>query len=119
MKNKPANSPNQAGLPLTEPVFLILLSLASGKKHGYAILKDVENLSRKPLTMSTSTLYGALARLEDLGWIEHVAVESPATPGLPRRVFQLSSNGRRMLEEETRRMHNFASLAQQRLSENG
>lgn len=119
MKNKPLNSPNQAGLPLTEPVFLILLSLASGKKHGYAILKDVENLSQKRLTMSTSTLYGALARLEELGWIEHVAVEGPAAPGLPRRVFQLCPNGRRMLEEETRRMHNFAALAQQRLSENG
>jgi DNA-binding PadR family transcriptional regulator len=110
MEKKPAIAQSETGSPLSEPVFLILLSLASGEKHGYAILKDVETLSRKRLSMSTSTLYGALARLEDQGWIKHVETSGPVTPGLPRRVFQLSLNGRRMLEVETKRMHNLAAL---------
>jgi DNA-binding PadR family transcriptional regulator len=108
-----------SGSPISEPVFLILLSLASGEKHGYAILKDVASLSQKRLTLSTSTLYGALARLEDQGLIEHIETDGPVAPGLPRRVFRLSSDGRRMLEAETKRMHSLAAIAQQRLSENG
>ena len=119
MAKKPAIAQSETGSPLSEPVFLILLSLASGEKHGYAILKDVETLSRKRLGLSTSTLYGALARLEDQGLIDHVETSGPVTPGLPRRVFRLSADGRWMLEAETKRMHSLAAIAQQRLSENG
>ena len=67
--------PLEQQLPLSEPVFYILLSLASGQKHGYAILKDVESLSQGKLLVSTSTLYGAISRLQDQGWIEHIDVE--------------------------------------------
>jgi hypothetical protein len=42
--------------PISEPVFFILLSLAAGRKHGYAILKDVERLSQASVLLSTSTL---------------------------------------------------------------
>jgi len=59
-------------LPLTEPTFYILLSLAPEKRHGYAILKDVEALSNGNVSLSTSTLYGALGRLLDQGLIERV-----------------------------------------------
>lgn len=47
------------------PAFYILLSLAPGQKHGYAIMKDVEALSDGRLSLSTGTLYGALKRLLD------------------------------------------------------
>jgi DNA-binding PadR family transcriptional regulator len=110
---------SEPGSPLSEQVFLILLSLTNGPKHGYAILKHVEKLSLKRLKLSTSTLYGALARLEDVRWIEHVVVNGPTAPGLPRRVLQLTFDGRRILEAETLRMHNLATIAQQRLSEIG
>ena len=119
MAKKPAITQSEIGSPLSEPVFLILLSLASGEKHGYAILKDVESLSQKRLTLSTSTLYGALARLEDQGLIEHIETGGLVAPGLPRRVFQLSPIGRRTLETETKRMQSLAVIAQQRMSENG
>src|SRR6185437_16125786 len=49
--------------PLTEPVFLILLSLAQAPRHGYALLKDTEALSDGRVRMSTGTLYGVIHRL--------------------------------------------------------
>src|SRR2546421_10786054 len=57
-------------LPVTEPVLLILLSLAEQPRHGYAILQDVQEMSEGRVTLSTGTLYGALRRLLDDGWIE-------------------------------------------------
>ena len=47
-------------IPLQEPTFYILLSLRSGEKHGYAILKDVTEMSSEQVKLSTGTLYGAL-----------------------------------------------------------
>ena len=65
-------------LPLTEPVLLILLSLAGQAQHGYSILKDVERMSDGRVVMSTGTLYGALRRLLDDRWIERIEErESP------------------------------------------
>ena len=55
----------QNHLPLTETTFYILLSMAVERKHGYAILKDVEQLSKGRVVPSTGTLYGALSRLLD------------------------------------------------------
>jgi DNA-binding PadR family transcriptional regulator len=57
-------------LPLTEPVLLILLSLAGQPRHGYSILKDVEQMSDGRVMLSTGTLYGALRRLLHAEWIE-------------------------------------------------
>jgi DNA-binding PadR family transcriptional regulator len=59
--------------PLTEPVLLILLSLADSPRHGYALLKDIESLSRGRVRLSTGTLYGALRRLLEDRWIERFA----------------------------------------------
>jgi DNA-binding PadR family transcriptional regulator len=57
-------------LALTEPVLLVLLSLAEQPRHGYSILKDVERMSSGRVMLSTGTLYGASRRLLDQGWIE-------------------------------------------------
>ena len=106
-------------LPLTEPTFYILLSLAPGKKHGYAILKDVQALSDGNVSLSTSTLYGALGRLLDQGLIERVPndEEENTGPGLPRKAYVLSETGRRMLEAETNRMRALVAAACLRLGE--
>lgn len=108
-------------LPLTEPTFYILLSLAPGKKHGYAILKDVAALSDGKINLSTSTLYGALGRLLDQGLIERVPNdgEESTGPGLPRKAYELTEFGRRVLEAETRRMQSLITAARLRLSEEG
>ena len=55
--------------PLTESTYFILLSLSPEPKHGYAIMKEVQELSEGRVVLSTGTLYGALKRLLDEGWI--------------------------------------------------
>jgi DNA-binding PadR family transcriptional regulator len=108
-------------LPLTVPTFYILLSLASGKRHGYAILQDVESLSKGKVHLSTSTLYSALGRLLDQKLIERVAadLEWGPHPGLSRKAYVLSDLGRRILEAETDPMQALTSTARLRLTEEG
>lgn len=97
-------------LPLREPTFYILLSLAPGDKHGYAILKDVENLSSGKLRLGTGTLYGALSRLLDQGLI--APVDAPGGgPGRPRRAYRLTGDGRSVLAAEVERMERLLAAA--------
>jgi DNA-binding PadR family transcriptional regulator len=107
------------GNPLREPTFFILLSLAPGKKHGYAILKDVEDLSGGKIRLSTGTLYEALSRLLDQGLIRRVANEEDGSAGRPRKTYTLTSGGRRLLESEANRMQSWAALARARLAGEG
>jgi len=107
-------------LPLTEPTFYILLSLAPGRKHGYAILKDVKDLSRTRVNLSTSTLYTAVGRLLDQELIERLDDEnSEANPGLPRKSYELTELGRRVLEAEHVRLQGMVKDARLRLREDG
>ena len=99
--------------PLSEPVLLILLSLAEEPRHGYAILKDVEELSDGRVRMSTGTLYGAIRRLLEDGWIERFE-EEEAPRG--RQAYRLSSKGREVAAEEVRRMKVLTRLAAVRLA---
>ena len=109
----------RAYLPLTEPTFYILLSLAPGRKHGYAILKDVHVLSSGEVKLSSSTLYSALGRLLDQGLIERISddTKNAPGPGLPRKAYVLSVKGRRVLEAETNRMQSLVVAARLRIGE--
>ena len=105
-------------LPLTEPTFYILLSLAPGKKHGYAIMKDVKELSRERVNLSTSTLYTAVGRLLDQELIERFSDgEQDTGPGLPRKSYALTDLGRRVLEAEHVRLQGMIQEARLRLRE--
>jgi DNA-binding PadR family transcriptional regulator len=107
-------------LPLTEPTFYILLSLAPGKKHGYAIMKDVKDLSRERVNLSTSTLYTAVGRLLDQELIERLDDNNgEANPGLPRKSYALTELGRRVLEAEHVRLQGMVKEARLRLREDG
>jgi PadR family transcriptional regulator PadR len=110
------NNSTASPLPLSEPVFFILLSLASGRKHGYAILKEIETMSGDSLLLSTSTLYGALSRLEDQGYIRRVLAEQEVTPGLPRKVYELTPEGLELLHGEAERLQRASRIAQRYLS---
>ena len=100
-------------LPLTEAVFLILLSLAAEARHGYSILKDVSTMSDGRVRLSTGTLYGALRRLLDARWIERVREdESPRG----RQAYRLTSIGRRNLQLEVGRVNHLARLAALRVA---
>ena len=94
--------------PLTEPVLLILVSLAERPRHGYSILKDVEKVSDGRVTMSTGTLYGALRRLLDDGLIERFE-EDDTTRG--RQAYRLSPLGRRTLQMEVSRLKQLTRVA--------
>jgi len=108
----------QDNLPLSEAVFFILLSLAPGPKHGYAIMKDVEALSDARVSLSTGTLYGALKRLLDGGWVQRVD-EGQDGSGRERKSYALTQLGKGILEAETARMQNLVVTAQKRSSEGG
>src|SRR6478672_3128608 len=100
-------------LPLSEPVLLVLLSLAEQPRHGYSILKDVERMSGGRVKLSTGTLYGALRRLLDEAWIERV--EEDETPR-DRRSYRLTSRGRRNLQLEVQRLKHLTKLPALRIA---
>ena len=100
-------------LPLSEPVLLILLSLAGQPQHGYAILKDVERMSIGRVILSTGTLYGALRRLLDDDWIERFEEEETSRG---RQAYRLTPQGRRNLQAEIDRMKNLTRLATLRVA---
>lgn len=104
-------------LPLTETSFLILLSLAPGSKHGYGILKEVETLSDGRVTFSTGTLYGALKRLLECGWISGVDKAEPDESSRPRKDYRLTETGRHVLSAETDRLNKLGKLARLWLEE--
>jgi len=95
-------------LPLTEPVLLVLLSLAEQPRHGYSILKDVEHMSGGRVVLSTGTLYGALQRLLSQEWIERYEEDEISRD---RRAYRLTSKGRRNLQAEIERMRHLTKLA--------
>lgn len=104
----------QSTLPLTEVTYFILISLAPGSKHGYAIMKDVRSLSKNRVSLSTGTLYGALKRLLELGWI--LPTGDPATnpTGRIRKAYRLTSLGHQILEAEVGRLDTLVAAARAR-----
>jgi DNA-binding PadR family transcriptional regulator len=101
----------QEYLPLTETSFFILLSLAAAPKHGYAIMKEVEAMSEARVVLATGTLYSALRRMLDDGWIERLE-DSPVVTNRERKLYQLSEHGRRILEAEIARLRKLINLPQ-------
>jgi DNA-binding PadR family transcriptional regulator len=99
-------------MPLSEATFFIMLSLASERKHGYAIMKDVRILSENRITLSTGTLYGAIKRLLELGWIRRVSDSENGKRA--RQAYALTDAGRRVLDAEITRLKTLVSTAQQR-----
>lgn len=96
-------------LPLSEPVFHILLALAEAPRHGYGIILRVEAWTEGRLVLKTGTLYTALRRLAEAGLIEETTVPDPEDE---RRVhYRVTPAGRVRLREETARVQALAALA--------
>jgi DNA-binding PadR family transcriptional regulator len=107
-----------ANLPLTEATFFIMLSLAPGPNHGYAIMKDVQRLSDQRVALSTGTLYGALKRLLEQGWVARAEdAQEPAETGRGRKAYALTQLGKRILEAEIARLQALVSAAELRAAE--
>ena len=116
--------------PLREPTLFILLALSKGRKHGYAILKDVEALSEGRVVLSTGTLYGALARLLEQGVIRKSTDDSGEDSSgsksragsadvRERKYYELTQFGRRVLEVEINRMSTILVTVSKELGEEG
>ena len=107
---------SQEHSPLSEATLFILLSLSGEPRHGYAIMKDVERMSQGRVKLSTGTLYGALRRLLEDGWIRR-AGDIPATEeGRVRKVYALTHLGRRILNAEVARLEILVTTAQLRMA---
>jgi DNA-binding PadR family transcriptional regulator len=78
---------------MSDPTLLVLASLAEGDKHGYAMMEDIQHFAG--VRLGPGTLYGAITRLEQRGWIR--AVKSTEDR---RQPYSLTVDGRRHLEEQ-------------------
>jgi DNA-binding PadR family transcriptional regulator len=94
-------------------VFHILLSLADGPRHGYGILLDVEERTQGDMLLGTGTVYSAIKRLRQLGWIEEAEVPERSDEDPRRRHYRLTEAGRREVRQEAERLE--AMVAQARL----
>ena len=99
--------------PLSEAVLLILVSLAEQPRHGYSILKNVEEMSDGRVTLSTGTLYGALRRLLEDRWIERFK-EVESSRG--RQAYRLTARGRQILRTEVGRLKHLTKVASLRMA---
>ena len=95
-------------LPLTPALFHVLLSLADGEKHGYAILKEVEQRTNGTVLLSTGTLYGIIKRLLADGLIR----ESAAGSDERRTAYRLTAFGRKVALAEAERLRDLVMSAQ-------
>src|SRR5437016_753210 len=98
--------------PVSEPVLLILMSLADQPRHGYALMKDIEILSEGRVRISTGTLYGALNRLLKKQWIVRF---SQPDKSREKQAYRLTATGRRQLQSELDRMKQLTRAATGRL----
>lgn len=99
-------------LPLTPPVFQVLLALADGEKHGYGIIKEVERRTEGAVRMSAGTLYGIVHRLrKDKLIAESGARPDPSLDDERRRYYRLTQFGRLVASEEARRLELLVTMA--------
>jgi DNA-binding PadR family transcriptional regulator len=93
----------------SEPALLILISLADGPKHGYAMTQDIAVVSGQKL--GPGTLYGAITRLEARKWIEPLPAEDR------RRPYRLTGAGQRVLRARLESLHAMMRVGRSRLAE--
>lgn len=105
--NRKRQPPGELGRA-NEPAVLILTSLAAEPKHGYALAKDIEDFAG--VTLSPGTLYGAITRLEEGGFIEPVGEEQR------RRPYRLTATGAAALAKATAEMRTIADEGIARLA---
>jgi len=101
---------------VTPAVFALLLSLVDGDRHGYALMRDVEELTGGVVRMGPGTLYRSLQRMRVDGLVEELA--GAIGDGLSdrraerRRVYRLTAAGRHALEDEARRLARLVDAAE-------
>jgi DNA-binding PadR family transcriptional regulator len=93
---------------VTDPTLLVLASLAEGDKHGYAMMDDIERFAG--VRLGPGTLYGAITRLEERGWIRGLHANDR------RRPYQITGAGREYLGEQVASLGRVVKTARERLN---
>jgi len=112
--------PDDAPSPKTHH-FLMLLALLGGSAHGLGIAREVERLSEGRVRLWPATLYGSLEDLVEYGWIEELEdpAERPKDAGERKRIYRITSAGRRVARGETRRLVDLVRIARGRVRPHG
>lgn len=102
-------------MSLSAPVFQILLSLVGNDRHGYAIIQDVDARTDGELRLTASTLYSAIKRLLDAGWIDERKAPPKGEKDDPRRrYYRLTRDGLDAARAEARRIERLADAAREK-----
>ena len=109
MAKKSPSDPFRSLGRFSEPALLILISLADGPKHGYAMTQDIAEISGQKL--GPGTLYGAITRLEAAGWIEPLPADDR------RRPYKLTSTGGHVLRARLDGLKAMTRVASARLAD--
>ena len=104
----------QSHLPLTVPVFQILLSLSDQDLHGYAIIQDVRARTDGEVELTASTLYAAIKRLLDQGLIEELDARPSTDDDQRRRYYRITALGVDVARLETARLERAVKMARRR-----
>jgi DNA-binding PadR family transcriptional regulator len=91
----------------SDPSLLVLASLSNGDKHGYAMILDIESFAG--IRLGPGTLYGAITRLEEGGWIRRIRSEDRRQP------YCITAAGRRRLEDALFTLERVVTTGLQRL----
>jgi DNA-binding PadR family transcriptional regulator len=101
----------EALLPLSTPVLHVLLSLNETELHGYGIIQDIEKRTAGEVTLSTSTLYGAIKRMMRDGMVEPSDERpDPALDDERRRYYRITDFGRAVARAEAERIQRLAKI---------
>lgn len=115
MPDYPRRRPLAGHLPLSVPVFQILLSLSDQDLHGYAIIQDIRQRTDGEVSLTASTLYAALKRLLESGLVEEVDQRPPAdADDERRRYYRIRPDGRGVATLETERLMRAVRMARQK-----
>ena len=92
---------------MSDPTLLVLASLADGDKHGYAMMEDIQRFAK--VRLGPGTLYGAITRMEERGWIRPVGSEDRRQP------YSITALGRSYLAEQVAALDQVVKTASKRL----
>lgn len=107
---KPSRDPT-ALLPLSEPVFQILLALVERPRHGYGIMQEVEERTGGRVRLGPGTLYGAIKRLSGKGVLAEEAGAPESGDDERRRYYRLTAFGREVAAAEAKRLDRLVETA--------
>jgi DNA-binding PadR family transcriptional regulator len=114
-KSQAPHPTSQSLLPLTPPVFHILLALADEERHGYGIMQDVAWQTNNALQLGPGTLYGCLKRMLAAGLVEESDERpDPAIDDERRRYYRMTALGRRVARAEAERLAGAVTAAKSR-----